>query len=268
MTVRRMQADDLARVLDWAAAEGWNPGHDDAAAFLAADPAGFFVNEVEGRPVAALSVVNHDDDFAFLGLYLCRAEYRGRGLGLEVWQAGVAHAGGRTIGLDGVPAQQANYAKSGFAAAGGTVRFCGAPPRGGPAQAASGLAPLMAADARATGMLRPRFATAWFTDTPARRTLMLSDGGFATVRACGEGVKFGPFHATTPEAAWALLTSVPAEFGAGPVFIDVPDTASDLVALLRREGFVPVFETARMYAGPPPKGQPPAFYAVATLELG
>ena len=40
MTVRLMTLADLAMVLDWAAAEGWNPGLDDAAAFLAADPEG------------------------------------------------------------------------------------------------------------------------------------------------------------------------------------------------------------------------------------
>ena len=46
---RTMTPDDLRTVLDWAAAEGWNPGHDDATAFHAADPEGFFVAEEDGR---------------------------------------------------------------------------------------------------------------------------------------------------------------------------------------------------------------------------
>ena len=69
---RRMTLADLETVLEWAADEGWNPGVEDAEAFLAADPEGFFVTEDDGVPVAAISVVNHSPDFAFLGLYLCR----------------------------------------------------------------------------------------------------------------------------------------------------------------------------------------------------
>ena len=73
---RTMSLDELRVVLDWAAEEGWNPGLDDAEAFHAADPEGFFLAIDKGTPVAAISVVNHSDNFAFLGLYLCRPEYR------------------------------------------------------------------------------------------------------------------------------------------------------------------------------------------------
>ncbi|MCB1350353.1 MAG: GNAT family N-acetyltransferase, partial [Maritimibacter sp.] len=84
--MRVARADEIGTVLDWAAAEGWNPGLDDAAAFFAADPEGFFVTERDGAPVAAISVVNHAPDMAFLGLYLCRPEWRGQGIGFALWQ--------------------------------------------------------------------------------------------------------------------------------------------------------------------------------------
>jgi hypothetical protein len=270
MTVQRMSGRDLAQVMDWAAAEGWNPGVEDAAAFHAADPEGFFVKIVDGQPVAAISVVNHDADFAFLGLYLCLPEHRGRGFGLDVWRAGMAHAGGRCVGLDGVPDQQANYERSGFVRAGRTVRYQGA--RLGPA---GRMWPVRAetvlqADLRASGVARAQFASAWFADTDSRRSLAL-DGyaqAFATFRTCRQGVKIGPLQAETLEQAEALLGAVPTEFGDGPVFIDVPDTAPQLAKLLSTHGFEPVFETARMYCGTPPRADPPPFYAVATLELG
>ena len=72
MTVRQMSLAELELIIGWAADEGWNPGLEDASAFYAADPDGFFLKEVDGQAVAAVSVVNHSDDFAFLGLYLCR----------------------------------------------------------------------------------------------------------------------------------------------------------------------------------------------------
>src|SRR5262245_49128429 len=39
--IRTMSRAELGLALDWAAAEGWNPGLDDATPFHVADPAGF-----------------------------------------------------------------------------------------------------------------------------------------------------------------------------------------------------------------------------------
>src|SRR3979409_10764 len=105
---------DIALALDWAAAEGWNPGFADASCFASADPAGFLLGEIAGLPAATISVIDYDDRFAFLGFYIVRPDFRGQGYGWRLWQAGIAHAGARTIGLDGVLAQQENYQKSGF----------------------------------------------------------------------------------------------------------------------------------------------------------
>lgn len=273
MTVRRMTLDDLGSVLDWAAAEGWNPGIDDAAAFFAADPQGFFLKLVDGRPAAAISVVNHDAHNAFLGLFICHPDDRGRGYGLEVWKIGLAHAGGRCVGLDGVPDQQANYEKSGFSHSGRTLRYRGVlKPASSVDLAPASTADLIDLDARATGIRRSAFASAWFSETETRRTIRLRTDNaapaFATFRKCRDGVKVGPLHADTAIQAKALLASAPAECGTGPVFIDVPDTSSGFVDLLQDLGFAPVFETARMYSAAPPDGRPPEFYAVASLELG
>ncbi len=273
MTVRRMGRDDLDRVLDWAAAEGWNPGADDAAAFLAADPDGFFVKDVDGRSVAAVSVVNHSPEFAFLGLYICQPDFRGQGLGLEVWNAGMAHAGTRCVGLDGVPDQQSNYMRSGFTRHGRTTRYRGWLERGAQSDAgAHHPEDLLRADRNATGIDRKRFADTWFAGTPTRQTVPLragrSEPAFATFRKCREGIKIGPFHAETAELAEAVLACVPANMAEGPAFIDIPETAPRLAELVSARGFEPVFETARMYTGNPPRAQPPLYHAVATLELG
>jgi len=46
--VRVMRAQDIALALDWAAAEGWNPGLADDACFATADPEGFLLGEIAG----------------------------------------------------------------------------------------------------------------------------------------------------------------------------------------------------------------------------
>ena len=75
-----LSQEKVALLLQWAEDEGWNPGLDDAVAFHAADPLGFFALEVGGEMVAAISVVKQDASHAFLGLYICKPEYRGKGL--------------------------------------------------------------------------------------------------------------------------------------------------------------------------------------------
>lgn len=273
MSVRRMTLEDLRRLLDWAAAEGWNPGLEDAEAFYTADPEGFFLKEVDGRPVAAVSVVNHTPDFAFLGLYIAAPEARGMGYGMEVWQAGLAHAGSRCVGLDGVPAQQENYRRSGFRFAGKTVRHGGYVERSPTPLARlsepSDLPGLLELDRKACGLDRTRFASAWLTNSATRQTVILRDStGFATFRACCDGLKVGPFFAPDRQSAEALLASLPASLPEGRIFIDVPDCAEPLAGLLEAKGLTPVFETARMYRPAAPDLPRPAFYATATLELG
>lgn len=271
--MRTATADEVGLIIDWAADEGWNPGLDDARAFHAADPEGFFVAEEDGEIVAAISVVNHSDSFAFLGLYLCRPDWRGRGVAFALWKHALAHAGERTVGLDGVAEQQANYARSGFALTGATSRFEGA---ARPAPALRGATPedlpaLAALDETANGITRPRFLGAWLADCDTRRTLVL-DGpegpaGFATARLCREGCKIGPVVAPDGESALALADAAAAALGAEAFIIDVPSAQGGFREALKARGFVATFETARMYRGTPPEAAD-TLYAVATLELG
>ena len=276
MTIRVMSLGDLRTVLGWAEQEGWNPGLDDAEAMIAADPKGFLTKVVDGEPVAAVSVVNHDPGFAFLGLYLCKPQFRGQGHGLDVWRAGIAHAGTRSIGLDGVPEQQENYAKSGFVKYGSTIRYEGrvnaAPnPRVWRASCDE-IETLIAWDAKACGMDRAAFSAAWFSPLPNRQTMVSTDGekitGCATFRRCVSGTKIGPLYATSQADAQILLASNPFGRRDEPVYVDVQDQNSPLCKLLQERGFELVFDTARMFKGAPPEAGPTLFHAIATMELG
>src|SRR3989442_5322979 len=136
LRIRAMRPEEIAIAADWAAAEGWNPGLADAACFATVDPGGFLIGEFDGAPAATISCVNYDERFAFLGFYIVRGDLRGRGYGLRIWNAAIAHARPRPIGLDGVVAQQGNYRKSGFQLAYANIRYGGsvaplpAPPAG------------------------------------------------------------------------------------------------------------------------------------------
>lgn len=270
--------DGLDAVLGWARDEGWNPGLDDVGAFHAADPEGFLLGALDGEPVAAVSVVRHAPDVGFLGLYLCRPAFRGRGHGLALWRAGLARMRGVALGLDGVPAQQANYAREGFAAARRAARWTGALPAIPCAAATPALAGFRDAalrlDAQVNGYARPAFLRAWLTETATRKSLALSgDGelrGLGAIRACAEGFKIGPLIAHTPAEAAALACALVDRAGAAgkPVSVDAPSTNPAAERLMREFGLEPAFETARMWRGPAPAEDAARLYGVGTLELG
>ena len=125
LNIRTMRPDEISLAVEWAASEGWNPGLADDACFASVDPEGFLIAERDGAPVATVSCVNYGASFSFLGFYMVRKDLRGCGYGLRIWNAAIAHAGARVIGLDGVVAQQDNYRKSGFTFAYANVRYGG-----------------------------------------------------------------------------------------------------------------------------------------------
>ncbi len=124
-SVRTMRRDEIALALEFAAREGWNPGLHDAHCFAAADPDGFLIAEVDGQPAGCISAVSYEGRFGFIGLYIVVPEFRGQGIGMRLWTEGMQRLSGHLVGLDGVPAQQDNYRKSGFQLAWQNVRYAG-----------------------------------------------------------------------------------------------------------------------------------------------
>ena len=277
LRIRSMRPDEISIAVDWAAAEGWNPGLADAACFSTVDPDGFLIGELDGAPAATISCVNYGATFAFLGLYIVRKDVRGCGYGLYIWNAALAHAGPRVIGLDGVVAQQQNYKKSGFKFAYANVRYGGTvvaadAQRGRVVALAEVPLALVAAD-DATVFPAPRaaFLRAWIGSPGHVGRALVRDGRLAAwgvMRPCRKGNKIGPLVADERDAAEAVLGALLASADGGEIFLDVPSVNRDAIALAQDLGLDPVFETARMYTGEiPPLGLERVF-GVTTLELG
>ncbi|MDX2541616.1 GNAT family N-acetyltransferase [Streptomyces sp. WI04-05B] len=288
LVVTRAMPEDWPVVTGWAADEGWNPGLSDSAGFFAQDPEGFFVGRVGGEPVSAISVVNYGDAYAFLGFYLVRPDLRGRGYGITTWKTALAHAGSRTVGLDGVVAQQDNYRRSGFEPAHRTVRFTGtAPAADTPARVrpvrSTDLAAITAYDTLCTPADRPRFLDYWLTAPGHRAFVCEADAdahgtgagpgtravtGYGVVRPGRDAPRIGPLFADTADDARALFAALTADAAGTEVAIDVPEPNAAAVAMVREAGFSPSFETARMYTGPVREFAGERVFGVTTLELG
>ncbi|MEW2133146.1 GNAT family N-acetyltransferase [Streptomyces sp. NPDC005435] len=276
LVVTQATLADWPVISAWAAAEGWNPGLSDGPAFFAQDPEGFFLGRIDGEPVSAVSVVNYGEDYAFLGCYLVRPDLRGQGHGLATWKTALAHAGTRTVGLDGVVAQQDNYRRSGFELAHRTARYTGPAPTGPvpegvrPAGAAD-LAAVTAYDSACSPADRPRFLAEWLT-LPGHRAVVREDAGrltgYGVIRPGHDCPRVGPLFADTADDARALLTALSAGFAGQRIAVDIPEPNKAAVELALGLGLAPSFETARMYTGPVREHALDRVFGVATLELG
>jgi GNAT superfamily N-acetyltransferase len=273
-----MTRGDLDLVVSWAAEEGWNPGRHDADAFFTADPNGFLIGRLGDEPIASISVVRYGASFGFLGFYIVRPEHRGQGYGLAIWNAGMAYLEGRTVGLDGVVAQQGNYRKSGFELAHVNLRHQGTAP-GQPVDDPAIVALASVRSAAINAYDRPFFADdrteflrAWLA-LPGAIGLGIAHhgnlGGYGVARPSQTGYRIGPLFADTPEFAERLFSTLVGQIPAGePYFLDIPATNPNAPALVARHGLTPMFETARMYKGKAPELPMDRWYGVTSLELG
>ena len=277
-TIRPMTRQELPIAIDWAAAEGWNPGLFDAISFHAADPQGFLVGLLGDAPVATISVVRYGDSFGFLGFYIVAPKHRGRGYGMQIWQAGLAHLEGRCVGLDGVVAQQDNYQRSGFAFAYNNIRYQGVGGSNGARDAdvvalsTRPFAEIRAYDAPFFPDDRSAFLKAWLEQPQSTALGILRNralAGYGVLRPCRSGFKIGPLFADSAALAERLFAALTACATPGSaIFLDAPAVNAAAIDLARRHQLTAAFQTARMYQGRCPDLPLDRLYGVTSFELG
>ncbi|NOE34757.1 GNAT family N-acetyltransferase [Ruegeria sp. HKCCD7318] len=283
--IRPLTAAEVQHAVDWAGREGWNPGVHDAECFRPTDPDGFLGGFLDGEMISSVSAVNYNADFAFLGFYIVKPEFRHHGHGLEIAQHALAHCGSRNMGLDGVVEQQENYRKSGFTFAYNNYRFAGTKTRmlaklgtssnDCVADLSSASDELKAYDRDMFPAARDLFLESWLSAYNHVSKVYSDNGriqGYATLRPCITGYKVGPLFADNTDIARALLaallTAIPEDHNEHEVFVDMPQPNTSAFALADALGLDKVFETARMYSSHQPDIDLDRIFGVTTFELG
>jgi len=277
-SIRRATREEVDLIISWANREGWNPGIHDAETFYKADPNGFFVGVLDGKPVASISAVAYDASFGFLGFYIVQPPFRGRGLGTGVWNAGMKYLEGRNIGLDGVLEQQNLYERKGFWPCYKSVRYQGV--GSGQERRSEGIRnlsevpveDLLAYDDQYFPVPRHVFTRSWIRQPGRIATGAGNDGelkGYGVLRQCHQGYKIGPLFADDSRVAdelfCALCGMAPLH---APIFLDTPQPNSSALDLAKRHHMHPVFETMRMYNKKDPDLPTDRIYGVTSFELG
>ena len=276
-TIKIMNREQIDIAIEWAAREGWNPGLHDAECYYSVDPNGFLIGMHGHEPVATVSAIKYGDSFGFLGFYIVRPEYRGKGYGIQIWNAGLKYLEGRNIGLDGVVAQQDNYKKSGFKLACRNIRYQGM--GGDPYQDSEIIQlsklPFETIDSYDRPFFpsdRSQFIKSWINQPDSHALGIMQKGklaGYGVIRQCRSGHKIGPLFAEGPELAESLFLALRSKVKPSePVYLDTPEVNQDAVALADRHNMKVSFETARMYRGEMPDLPFHRIFGVTSFEIG
>ena len=271
-TVSTATAAGWRQVTDWAHREGWNPGLHDAECFLATDPGGFFVGSLGDRPVAAVSLVNHNDRYAVWGHYLVDPEFRNHGYGRATCRVARKHAGDRILASDAMPDQVENYTRSGLVRAHDTVHYVGTPRRAG----ARGTVPfepgwldrVVDYDRRSFPGGRPEFLRHWLTAPGHVTFLRVVDGalaGYGVLRPARGRHRIGPLIADSAADAEAVFAALVDSLDPGAeVSLFAPGEQGPFATSL---GLAEEFRVVRMYTKAPDTSAD-RVYAIGSLELG
>lgn len=276
--IRNMSLEEAKIAVNWAANEGWNPGIYDLNAFYTTDPNGWWIGLVNNEPISVITAIKYKTNFSFVGFYIVKPEFRGKGYGIKLWNKAIESINGIMCGLDGVVDQQENYKKSGFVYAHRNIRY---KTQGLKNQIATAniadiinlpIDELLQYDSECFPTRRAEFINEWIKLPESHTVGYLQNQklkGYGTIRKCGEGFKIGPLFADNETIAEELLLALLSKVNeTDNVYFDIPETNAQAVKIVYKYNMNYVFETARMYKNGTPKINIDKVFGITTFELG
>ncbi|RDD37799.1 Uncharacterized protein F36G3.2 [Trichoplax sp. H2] len=253
-------SDHVEWIISMARKEGWNPGDNDAIAFQQADPSGYFVGLINGKPVCCVAGVKFNH-IAIIGYYVVVKEHRGQGHGIRIFQHAMNYLNGYNIRVDGLLIHAPKYQNSGFKMAHVNVRYTGAVDNSTiscPFVCAASSVPfdkILQYDARFYADERKHFLAGWInTGTTDCLAYMDKDTvkGFGAIRKSVNGYRVGPLYAETTQIAEILLKSLCQHKSDCRITLDFPETNNHGKALAEKLKLVEVFKFGTLYTGEAP----------------
>tara|TARA_R110000737_G_scaffold353290_1_gene403840 strand:+ start:12472 stop:13335 length:864 start_codon:yes stop_codon:yes gene_type:complete len=278
---KKLDFEGLKTLLKWAEEEGWNPGPNDADAYWATDPEGFYGYFHNADLIAGGSIVSYNMEFGFMGFFIVKPAYRSFGIGRKLWyqrrDALLSKLNkGASIGMDGVLALQPFYQKGGFKIAFRDIRY----EKEGMAFKIDknisqiieeDISSILAYDKQCFGFSRPQFIIPWLK-LPGNKTFKyVEDGqikGFSIVRKANTGYKICPLFADSEFIAEELYKACLNSVIGKPLYIDIPIINQGALNLIEAFDAKYIFECARMYYGKSPNMRIDKVYGLTTFELG
>ncbi|PAV12533.1 GCN5 family acetyltransferase [Methanosarcina spelaei] len=276
LKIRKMKRDEAEFAIQMAAGEGWNPGIHDGEIFYDTDPDGFFIAEIDEKPVGCVSAVAYDDSFGFFGFYVVKPEFRKKGIGTKLTEKSLENLGNRNIGLDGVLENEKKYQElMKFKSFYSNLRFEGR----GEGEVPNGLVKisdvpfesLLEYDREMFPAPRPVFLEKWIKQPDSYAFAAVEAGklkGYGVIRKCQNGYKIGPLFADDPITAEKIFLALKASVPDEAIYLDVPEPNKKAMEIAKKYEMTVMFKTIRMYSREEPDINLEKVYGVTTFELG
>jgi len=281
MNIRLMQPSDLDFAAECTAREGWaSETRREFEGFVAYDPGGCFVAEVDGRRVG-LCVATPYAGFGFVGELIVIETMRGHGIGRRLLEHAVQYlhdCGSQTVYLDGVLAAVSLYERVGFRRVCRSLRFYGHLRAESHSQVramrAEDMAAVAALDTQAFGAYRRFFLERRLSMYPELCWIQEHGGeiaGFIMGRRGQGRVSAGPWVARPGVGRPGdLFECLALGLGDEELSLGVLETNAQAVVTLRAFGLTEYPESPwRMALGPPgPYGSPAECFAIGSPAKG
>lgn len=283
MTIRLMHENDIPFASQVRELAGWNQAERDWHGYLAFEPEGCFVAEVDGRPAGTATTIRYGDRFGWIGMVLVHPDHRRLGIGSRLLLRSIDYLrdrGVRCIKLDATPMGRQVYLPLGFvdeyelsryeATAPAVARPTAAPPAPLTATDAAEIATL---DAVAFGAERGRVLAVMGGRDPELCFVSRDDAGairgYIVARHGARAVQVGPWIAQEAETAEQLLLATLSGVSGRMTFIDVPAPNPAAVGLVQKYGFGVQRTLTRMFLGENTSpGEPRLVYGISSPEKG
>jgi GNAT superfamily N-acetyltransferase len=267
--LRLLTKSDLADAYELSTAAGWNQTREDWRMLLEISPRGCFGVEAGGRLVATTTIVCYQQQIAWIGMVLTKAEYRGRGFARRLLTSALDYASSmemKTVKLDATEQGKPLYEKLGFQAEEPVERWS----RPGtshefPDMKAEELGEtLLALDRQAFLADRSSLLKA----LTVRSFTAVASAGFLLARPGRTTNYLGPCVALDPGTVRQMIGEALNESSNASWSWDLLPENKQAVAMARDFGFTPQRHLTRMARGNTQRGDAHMIYAIAGFELG
>lgn len=275
--IKQANIEDMQFIINLAKDEGWNPGVYDAKTFYDADHDGFFIGLLDNQPIGCISAVKYYPYYGFMGLFIVKKEFRGKGYGSLLWKNALNYLGEVNIGLDGVLDKVEFYKKYGFKEY--FDHGCYVFKSDISLTSNKNILPakdfffkdLNAYDKNHFGSSREKFLYSW-VHQPDSHTFCYFQAhkiiGFGTIRKATEGYKIGPLYAANKSIAEELFLRLISEVKGENIYMNINESSKDAMSFVEQYNMTKSFATKRMYLISRPNIPTGELFGTATLEIG
>ncbi len=258
ITIRPFEQSDIDYAIEQTSREGWDNTPSTFRVFLAHDPHGCFIAEVDGDRVGMITTTCYEHS-AWIGNLIVTPPHRCQGIGRHLMEHAIGQIearGIRTISLEADPMGVRLYRGLGFVDQSESPRFIKQPPHAVcpcPADRLqkADLDMVTAIDAVGFGDDRRRLLSELIRSSLAAFAIPSTEhlAGFAMALPAARGVRLGPSMAETMDVAEKLVTAVIVNFPNDSIITAVLEDHGGMIQVLKSKGFVRISSCLRMVRG-------------------